>query len=164
MRCQYINAALASALNFNRGCGPSVNDGNAGMFGCNRSEQEWWMINNQEIIDASVLPLPELLVAILCFLCMFQRVVIDAFNKWFALTGYFCLHNFSWNLPYKNHSMSGGCILLGGGMPFTQCTRRWTEDVTELRWTPRLGILGSQQGQARPLLTKSYAGIDLSVF
>lgn len=37
-------AALASALNFNRGCGPSVNDGNAGMFGCNRSEQ-WSRIN-----------------------------------------------------------------------------------------------------------------------
>lgn len=65
--------------------------------------QLFWarMINNQEIIDASVLPLPELLVAILCFLCMFQRVVIDAFNKWFALTGYFCLHNFSLNLPYQ---------------------------------------------------------------
>ena len=28
---------------------------------------------------------------------------------------------------------------------------------------PRLGILGSQQGQARPLLTKSYAGNDLSM-
>ena len=47
-------------------------------------------------------------------------------------------------------------------MPFTQETGDVTEDVTEIRWTPRLGILGSQQGQARPL-TKSYAGNDLSI-
>ena len=49
-------------------------------------------------------------------------------------------------------------------MPFsqTEADGRRTDDVPNVE-KPRLGILGSQQGQARPLLTKSYAGNDLSM-